>query len=118
VNIIWPDVNVGTIGISSLLMLLIVLFARGIILSRRTADQEQRALIAGHEAKDEAHEEALAMRNEQIAELRERERRKDDVIDRQSAQITLLLEEVAASLRQWSNATEIAVQHVGDGDST
>lgn len=114
----WPTVNVGTIGITGVLMGFIVLFARGHILSRRGADQEQRALVAGHAAKDEAHEELVAFKNEQIAELREREHRKDEIIIRQTAQITVLLEEIAPTLRQWADATEIAVQQVEDGDGS
>lgn len=123
-SVVWPTVNIGAIGVSGLLMGLIVLFARGHILSRRTANQEQAALIAGHAAKDEAHAELVAFKNEQIVEYREREQRKDEIIERQHEQIVLLLEEIVPTLQRWAAATEIVAldseggeQH-GSMDST
>lgn len=105
-NIIWPNVDISALTVSGVLVIFVLLFARGLIISRKVADQEQRALIVGHEAKDDAHLEVVAFKNEQIEELRHRERRLDTILEQREHQLTIMLEEVGPALQQWSDATQ------------
>jgi len=102
--------NLSTLGVIGVVLVLLV---TGRLLSRKTADRELSALIAGHAAKDEAHAQLIALRDEQIALLRDSNRRKIDVIDKKDAQLQVLLDEIAPALQMWADATSRVVEGGG-----
>lgn len=111
----WETFDASGLTVASVLLTLVVLLATGRLLSRKAADRELQSLVAGHEAKDQAHAEVLALRDEQIALLKASNVRKDEIIDRQSAQLQVLLDEIAPSLQMWADATE---RVMGGDDAT
>jgi len=113
-----PTMDLGSVTVTALLMIVVMLFARGQIISRKVADQEQASLIAGHAAKDEAHAEMLALKDEIILDLHADRVELRGIISQREHQLTLMLEEIAPSLQMWADATRSVIDEDGGRDES
>ena len=109
-------VNIERASVIGILLLMLSLFALGKILTRRSADVEKAALVSGYQAKDEAHEEIIQFKNEQISALTEANSKLAEVNERQSDQLSRILDEVVPTLRAWEQATRRASEMVKGGE--
>jgi len=103
-----PLTTLERLGAYGLLLTFVLLLVRGILVTRRTAERERESLVDGYKAKDEAHAQVLAYKEERIAELIERDKRKDELIEQREAQLGRVLDELAPSVIRWADATQEA----------
>jgi hypothetical protein len=101
-----------------LLLLIIFLLVRGKLITRKTADEEKQALIAGYTAKDEAHKEVLDFKNSRIEELDGEKQLLRGIVQRREEQLGLVLDEVAPSLIAWAESVKEATKGVVRSDSS
>jgi flagellar biosynthesis/type III secretory pathway M-ring protein FliF/YscJ len=119
----WEQVlglNWERMGVVTLLMLIVIAFATGKVLSRRMADREQANLKDGYGEKDKAHAEIVAYKDERIGHLEEARTKLADLLERRERQLGTVLDELAPIILQWGDAAREAARVAagqGGGDS-
>lgn len=108
--------NADRIGGWALALLIVVAMVTGRLISRRSVTQEVAAMRAGYEAKDEAYAEVLAAKDERIHQLEAQVDRESKAREARDKQVQTLLDEVATSVRLWSDATATLVSERGGGE--
>lgn len=112
----FSALSLERVTVVGLLVVLLALFATGVVLSRRSADREKEALVRGYAAKDEAHAEVVAYKDERIADLTEQVERRDTLLERRERQLGQVLDEVAPSLVAWAQAGLAATAELASGE--
>ena len=108
----WVTVERATV--IGILMFIVWLMATGRVVTRKTADTEQKALKDGYEAKDEAHAETVSVLRERVATLEEIDREKSELLKKKEELVELVLNEMAPSLVAWSEARRKVMGETGD----
>lgn len=109
-----PWSAISDVTVVGIVVFFITAFIADKVLTRKTADNEKAAIVAGYEYKDQAHTNEVNYKNEQIDDLKSQARVKDELLERREAQLSTVLNEMASTLAAWERATREAVRDEED----